>query len=174
MAKFVDYEITPEIEDIMEKIISTYPKVFEGFDVNLIQSFHTIGKKSRKPLKLIPVKYPQNIFIDKVYLIEVFKELWADMSDKQKGLAVFHIMSAIPSAEGAFDKESQNYGKKKRYDIEMYAEEFAVSGGVPNWMENPDASDVFDHSDDNGGIKNPVTMESVSEIVEVDQSEDSE
>jgi len=142
MAKFTDYEVNNEVTEIMEKIIEAFPKVFEGFDVNSVQPVMTKGKKSKRGTRLIPVKYPYDILIDKVYFVEVFEQTWKSFSDKQKRLSVFHQMCSIPS--GGFDPESNNYAKKRKPDYEMYAEEFAVTNGVPNWLENDDARDVFE------------------------------
>jgi predicted metallopeptidase len=142
MAKFTDYEVNNEVSEIMEKIIEALPKVFEGFDVNAVQPVMTKGKKSKRGTRLIPVKYPYDILIDKVYFVEVFEQTWKNFSPKQKHLSVFHQMCSIPS--GGFDPESNNYAKKRKPDYEMFAEEFAVTNGVPNWLENDDARDVFE------------------------------
>jgi hypothetical protein len=83
--------------------------------------------------------------MSKVYIIEVADETWSEMGEKKKRLSVFHTMCAIP--EGAFDAQSENYAKIRRPDYEMYAEEFAVTGGVPNWLDNDDARDPIDSDD---------------------------
>lgn len=142
MARFTDYTISPEVTDIMEAILEAYPGVFQGFDLNMLGCIITKKKKSRKPIRLIPVGYPRDVYCDKAYIVEVFEKLWNDLSQKKKNLAVFHIMCSIP--EGGFDESSKQYAKKRKPDYELYAEEFAVAGGIPNWMENDDAKDVFD------------------------------
>jgi hypothetical protein len=54
-------------------------------------------------------------------------------------------MCAVP--DGGFSTDSKNYWKKLKPDIEMYLREFAASGGVPNWMENPDAADPMEKTE---------------------------
>jgi hypothetical protein len=144
MARFKDYETTREIADIMEGILDKHPRVFPGFDMNKIGFVHTLGKKAKKnPIKIRAVRYPYDVWMSQTYIVEVMDESWKEMTDKKKRcLAVFHTMCAIP--EGAFDEQSENYAKIRKPDYEMYAEEFAVSGGVPNWMDNEDARDPME------------------------------
>jgi hypothetical protein len=179
MPKFMDYEVKPEVTDIMEKMIDGFPSVFEGFNVNQIGVTHTKKgkKKAKKPTRLIPVGYPYSVWIDKVYIIEVIEHLWANMTQKQKNLAVFHIMCSIP--KDAFDPKSKSYAKKRRPDYEVFAEEFAVSGGIPNWMENEveprDPLEVAKGNISGGDIeRKPLTKEDVEAIhekvlVEIDE-----
>jgi len=135
--------VSPAVADIMEKHLRAYPEVFEGFDVNEIVCFHYKGKEdTRRPLKIKPVRDPFDMLVDKVYIIQVADATWNEMTPTQRHLAVFHTMCAIP--EGAFDKESREYGKVKKPDYELFAEEFAAAGGVPNWMENPEAKDPLE------------------------------
>ncbi len=164
MPKFTDYEVNNEVQDIMEKILTKFPKVFPGFDTNKIGCVFTKEKKSRKAIKILPVGYPRDVWIDKVYIVEVFNDVWGELNPKQRNLAVFHAMCAVP--EGGFDPESSSYGKKRKYDYEMYAEEFAVTNGVPNWMENDDARDVFDAATQTDGDLKvyPVTASDVSGV----------
>ena len=142
MPKFTDYYSDPEVKNIMEKFIEKFPGMFEGFNVDLINVVITKKKKSRKPIRLIPVRYPLDVYVSKPYIVEVFEQWWKDMNPKQKNLAVFHVMCAIP--EGGFDEQSSHYAKKVRPDVEMYLREFAASGGVPNWLDNPNAADPMD------------------------------
>jgi hypothetical protein len=142
MSKFNDYTVSPEVTDIMEKILERFPTVFPGFDVNKIGSIHAHDKESKKPIKLTAVKFPYDVYCEKTYICSVSDGTWKDLTQKQKNLAVFHIMCSIP--EGGFDSESNKYGRVLRPDIQVFSEEFAVSGGVPNWMENPDATDPME------------------------------
>lgn len=167
MAKFTDWGVCPEATDIMERIVEKYPQVFETIDVSRVGAVLTRGKSSRFPLKLKPVKYPFNVWIDGVdYILEVFDVQWSEMDDKQKALAVFHIMCMFP--QGAFDENSSDFAKKKRADYELFAEEFAVSGGVPNWMENPSAEDPLeeDSEEESDDVKRvPVTAEDITSVM---------
>jgi len=164
MAKVTDYNCSPEVNEIMVKMAEAFPKVFPGFDAQKIGCVHTNGKaSSRKPLAIKSVKYPYDVYLDKVYIVEVAQETWAEMTDKQKRLAVFHTMCAVP--EGAFDPQSKNYAGKKRPDYEMYAEEFAAAGGVPNWMENDEAADPLDQAKPKKATgRSPVTAEAIASV----------
>jgi len=175
MARFVDYTVSPEIVDIMEAILEAYPNIFPGFDLNRLGCVVTKKKKSKKPIRLVPVGYPRDVYCDKTYVVEVFEKLWGALSQKKKNLAVFHVMCSIP--EGGFDEGSKQYGKKRKPDYELFAEEFAITGGVPNWMENDDAKDVFEgkkkkakKQSEKNHPRSAVTKESI-ENVEVKEKE---
>ena len=156
-----EFYVTNEVQDIMERIADKFPNVFPGFDVSRLGCLFTKGKKARKPIRLIPVSYPRDVWVDKTYIVEVFDANWCEMTPKQRNLAVFHTMCSIP--EGGFDPESKSFGKKRRYDYEMFAEEFAVTNGVPNWLDNDDARGVFDAADETKGVlKSPVTVDDVA------------
>jgi hypothetical protein len=164
MAKVTDFNVSPEVNEIMTKMADTFPKIFPGFDAAKIGCTHTTGKvNSRKPIALKAVKYPYDVYCDKVYIAEVAQDTWQEMSEKQKRLAVFHTMCAIP--EGAFDPQSKKYAGKRRPDYEMYAEEFAASGGVPNWMDNEDAEDPLDAKTPKKVTgRKPITSESIESV----------
>ena len=176
MAKFVDYASGREIQDIMEKFLEKFPQIFEGFDTAKMGFVMTKKKKSKVPVKLVRVGYPVDVFLDKAYIVEVFEKMWKTLDEKKRNLAVFHIMCAVP--DGAFDEQSNNYGKKLQPEIKMYMREYAACGGVPNWMENPAAADPLERSmedikadvpgveaipdeEDDGVERNPVTKEAV-------------
>jgi hypothetical protein len=142
MPKFTDYYSDPEVKSIMERFIEHFPGMFEGFNVDNIQVVFTKKKKARRPIRLIPVRYPQDVFIGKPYIIEVFESWWEKMTPKQKNLAIFHVMCAVP--EGGFDEQSSHYAKKVRPDVEMYLREYCAAGGVPNWLENDAAKDPME------------------------------
>jgi len=139
MAKNVDYIVSGEISGLMEGMIDGFPALFDGFDVTQVACVMTQRKKSKTAVKLHNIGYPQQVLSDKVYIVEVFFEVWKDMDATKRNLALFHAMCGVPV--GGFDELSKNFDKKKRPDYVMYLEEFAVSGGVPNWMENDDAQD---------------------------------
>jgi hypothetical protein len=165
MAKFTDYEINPEVSDIMEALIEEFPVVFEGFNVSQVGYVSTKNKKvrNRKGMKLHSVRYPFDVWIDKAYVVEIFHDTWIAMTPKQKNLAVFHIMCMVP--EGGFDEQSKNYAKQKRPDYQMFAEEFAVSGGVPDWDINDSARDPMEVKEENDGVNRiPVTAKHISEV----------
>ena len=164
MPKFVDYDVTGEVTDIMERIAEKFPVVFPSFDVNQVGATMTKGKKARKPARLIPVRYPFSVWLaSKVYIVEVFYDMWTEMNQKQRNIAVFHVMCAIP--EGEFDTESKDYGRRRVPDYELYHEEFAVSGGHPDWMDNPDdIPDVLDAAMGENVDKNPVTADQIASV----------
>ena len=181
MARNDDWAPAADVKDIMEKMLEAFPDVFQGFDVNGVLAILTKGKKARKPIKLTPVRYPFSVGLDYVYIVEVFEEQWEKMGQKQKNLAVFHIMCRVP--ESGFDPQSNNYAKQRRYDYELYQEEFAVADGVPDWY-SPDARDPFDAagSDDDQSdeaeeetvARCPVTKESIENVGADDEDAEEE
>jgi hypothetical protein len=88
--------------------------------------------------------------------------MWDGLDQKQKNLAVFHVMCMIP--EDGFDPESRHFAKKRPYEIEMYMDEYAACGGVPNWMENPDAKDPLRMEKGGKSKKEPVTKEAIEAL----------
>jgi hypothetical protein len=161
MPKFVDYYSDGEVRDIMESIANRFPTMFEGFDADGINFVTTKKKKSHKPLKLRTIGYPMQVFIGKPYIVECFDTKWKTLDQKRKNLAVFHIMCGIP--EGGFDEQSKHYGKKVKPEIEMYLMEYAAAGGVPNWMDNPEASDPMEQTPDDVSKKVPGNIEAIPE-----------
>ena len=147
MARYVNYYCDGEVKDIMERLIERFPAMFAGFDTDNIAFITTKKKKSAKAIRLVSVGYPMEAFLNKPYIVEAFEERWKRMNSKQKNLAVFHIMCAIP--EGGTNTADKHYGKKTRPEITMYMREFAASGGVPNWMENPAAVDPMENTEEN-------------------------
>lgn len=160
-----DWETCAEVTDIMEEFLEHYPQVFPGFDVNEIAAITTKNKRSKKPIRLVTIGYPRSTVCDRAYIVEVFDEKWKEMDKRRHRLAVFHVMLQIP--EGGFDTESTRYGKRKKPEYELFMEEYAAAGGVPNWMENPAASDPIEKAkvkalkrDDMQ--RSPVTIEDVA------------
>lgn len=158
MARYTDYKSDSEVKDIMEKFVDKFPQVFEGFRVDDICYIMTQKKKTRDkyPIKVHSIRYPFEALIGKPYIVEIFEEKWAPLSQKKKNLAVFRTMCAIPV--GGFDPESKSYAKKVKPQYQVYGMEFAAAGGVLDWCEDDRA-------------RNP--MEIDTEDVQVD-SEDGE
>jgi hypothetical protein len=146
MAKFTDWESGKEVQDIMEKFLEKFPDIFSGFRTDGIHFIKTKKKKANRPINLRTVGYPFDVFVGKPYIVEVFAKWWDTMNQKQRNLAVFHIMCAVP--DGGFDDQSKHYAKKLKPEIEMYTLEFAATGGVPNWMDNPSAVDPMNSTAD--------------------------
>ncbi len=142
MPRFTDFYSDGEVKDIMERIVERFPDMFKGFDTESISFLTTKKKKSARPIRLLTVGYPMEALVNKPYVVEAFEARWLKLNPKQKNLAVFHIMCAIP--EGGFTPGSNHYAKKVKPEITMYLREFAASGGVPNWMENPAAVDPME------------------------------
>lgn len=143
--RFNDYYSDGEVKDIMERFVKRFPGMFESFDTDKMFFITTKKKKSRKPLKLRTLSYPSEVFAGRPYIVEAFEVAWKSLDQKKKNLAVFHVMCSIP--DGGLSPDSKNYGKRLKPEIEMYLREFAASGGIPNWMENPDASDPMDRTE---------------------------
>lgn len=142
MSKFVDFYSDREVQDIMEAFTERFPTMFEGFDPSKIGFVTTKAKKGKKGgpvLKLHKVGYPQNVWLSKAYIVEGQEAAWKKLDDTKKNLSVFKIMCAIPL--GGFDEQSKAYGKILQPDIKMFMREYAASGGVVNWQENPAALD---------------------------------
>lgn len=185
MPRFEDYGTDPEVKDIMERYLKKFSAVFPGYDLDEIGFIVTKKKKptqTSKPITLKKVPYPHYVFSGKTYIVEVLESLWSKMTQKQKNLAVFHTMCAIPI--GGFDPASKVYGNKVRPEIVMYRMEYAASGGVPDWMENDAAKDPMEIKEEEividenqelededpipvaPSVKKPVTMKDIADIGE--------
>ena len=158
MAKFVDFYSDRDVQDIMEAYLERFPTMFEGFDTAKI-GFVTTKKKTAKQdgkgaIKFHQVKYPHNVWLGKVYIVEVLESPWKKLDQTKKNLAVFRTMCKVPT--GAFDESSKMYGKILKPDIQMFTREFAAAGGVPNWEENPAAKDPMKQDADDIAKATPV------------------
>lgn len=142
MAKFIDYYSDPEVREIIDGFLERFPQVFEGFVPDLVAVIYTRTKKSKVPIKVQGVTYPFSAYISKVYVFQVFETVWKELDAKKKNLAVFHAMCAVPL--NGFDESSKEYAKVKQPEIKMYMLEFAVSGGIPNWLSNEAARDPME------------------------------
>lgn len=146
MSRFTDYFMDGEVKDIMERLLDRFPKMFEGLDPENIAFVTTKKKRSTKAMRLISVAYPMEAFINKPYIVEIYEARWKPLTPKQKNLSVFSVMCAIP--EGGTNASAKHYGKKVKPEISMSLKEFAASGGVPNWMENPAAVDPMENTEE--------------------------
>ena len=168
MAKVTDFTISGEVTDIMKRQIEKTPDIFPGMDVSKIGVTHNNMKTcSKEPLKVISVKYPTSAWVDKTYLIDVAQKTWEEMNERQKNTAVYHTMCYM-SAEGSFDETSKNYAAKRKPDIQMFSEELAATGGIPNWMDNEDAKDPL--ADDVSKTKKAVKVSRTPVTAEVVES----
>ena len=170
MAKFVDFYSDRDVQDIMEAYLERFPTMFEGFDAAKI-GFVTTKKKNAKQdakgaIKLHQVKYPHNVWLGKVYIAEVLEGPWKKLDQTKRNLAVFRTMCKVPT--GAFDESSKMYGKVLKPDIQMFTREFAASGGVPNWEENPAAKDPMKQTAGDVAAATPV-VEAIPEDDGIDR-----
>ena len=170
MAKFVDFYSDKEVQDIMEAFIERFPTMFEGFDTSKIGFVTTRAKKGKDKksglaLKLHKVPYPHNVWLTKVYIVEAFEARWKKLDLKKKNLNVWRVMCAIPN--GGLDEQSKSYGKVLKPEINMFLMEYAASGGVVNWEENPAAKDPMDQTQET--VKKAVP---VSEAIPADDGVD--
>jgi hypothetical protein len=140
MARFEDYRTEPEVRDIVEQYVKRFPTIFEGFKVDDIFFIMTEKKKLRGkfPIKVKSVTYPHYVYGGYTYVFETYETKWEKFTQKKKNLAVFHAMCAIPV--GGFDPQGSYYGKLVKPDYEVYALEYAASGGIPDWYENDDSA----------------------------------
>lgn len=136
MSRFEDYGTSPEVRDIVDGFVKKFPRVFEGFMADDVFFIVTKKKKpsGRFPIRVRAIPYPYYVSSGQAYVFETFETKWEKMTKKQKNLAVFHAMCAVPV--GGFDPASKKYGKIVKPDFEIYRYEYAVSGGVPDWMED--------------------------------------
>jgi hypothetical protein len=142
VGRYNDWKRDAEVQNIMEEFVEKFPEMFEGFDPQKLHVIHTQKKKRGKLINLRQQGYPQEVFVDRPYIVEVLDVAWSALDIKRKRLAVFHVMCSIP--QGGFDPTSKFYAKKAKPDIQMFTLEFAACGGVPNWMENPAAKDPLE------------------------------
>ena len=179
MAKFEDYVLDSELADIMESLADAFPEVFEGFRPDMVKTLKTMKKSAKQVIKIHRIGYPKEVFCGQcAYIVEAFLPWWGDMNQKQKNLAVFHVMCAVK--EGGFDEQSSGYGKLRQYDYRMYKEEFAVTGGIPDWWDNPAARDPMDvakeneEEEDDGIVRVPMTKEDVEGVAAGNAQEEDE
>ena len=142
MPKFDDFTVCHEVKDVVERYLVRFSEMFEGFDADRIGFLLTLKKKSKVPIKVHAVSYPMNVWVEHAYVFETFETWWKIMNQKQRNLAVFKAMCSIP--DGGFDEKSKHYAKVLKPEIQMFMREFAASGGIPNWMENPAALDPME------------------------------
>jgi hypothetical protein len=148
MAKMVDYYSDREVQDIMEAFLERFPMMFDGFDTAKIgfvtKKSKGKSKKTGPSLKLSSVGFPDDVWMNKTYTLVASEAAWKKMDTKRKNLSVFKVMCSIPV--GGFDEQSKAYGKILPPDFKMFLKEFAASGGVPNWEENPAAKDPMEQT----------------------------
>lgn len=178
MPRFEDFKSDPEVLNIVERFLKKYPRVFEGFNVDEVGFILTQKKKGppKQPIKVRSVTYPNFVFACKTYIFETFEKKWADLTKKQRNIAVFHAMCSIPI--GGFEPASKMYGKVLKPDFQLFRQEFAATGGVADWLEDEkrardpmeiDASEVpvpgeeEDPLPKEGGEKHPVTVDDIAE-----------
>jgi len=143
MPKFNDYSACADVPEMMDKLATMYPGIFDGFQPDKVTCIHVHGKKSKFPIKVSAVKFPYSIFSDsQVFICEVYAEEWQGLTAKKKALAVFHTMCSI--SQGAFDPESKNYAKRRKPDYSEFAEVLSASGGKIDWLN------------DDFGVNNPL------------------
>jgi hypothetical protein len=163
MARVVDCGYNKDVKLIIEKMLDKFSKVFEGFDLDKVGIIETKGKKvtQKTPIKVKPIGYPAYMFTsDKIYTMEVNQAHWFQLDDKRKRLSVFRAMLAIPT--GGFEEDSKFYGKLKKPDYQVYKEEFAVTEGVLDWMEDDRARDPEDIDTESDDVtRSPVTVDDI-------------
>jgi hypothetical protein len=172
MPKFIDYYSDPAPKDIMQAFCEKFPAMFDGFKIDGFNIVFTKKKKSPFPVKLHSVGYPQHVFTNgKPYILEVFESWWNDMNQRQKNTSVFHVMCAIP--DGGFDEQSKMFAKKLKPEVCCYMLEFAATGGVPNWFDNPFAKDPLEREADEiaGDIPEKIDPDEAIPSSEVDDAE---
>ncbi len=166
MGKNSDWEVAPEVTNIMSKMVDKFSELFSGFDVKKVGCVFTTGKKVRKrvPIDVRAVSYPNYVWLDLVYTFDINKNHWYELDDKRKNTSVFHAMLSIP--ESGFDEESKFYAKKRRPDFNIFIEEYHVTGGILDWMEDDESKDPMEieNSKDDGIERRPVTVDDIEQV----------
>jgi len=139
MAKFTAFSAEPDAKEILIKLIDKYPTLYSHIDPEKIGFVRNLKKKSKIPIKVSNVTYPNSIWNDNIYVFEIFNDCWACLEPKQKNIAVAQAMCALH--KDGFQETSNGYAKIIRPDITTYMEIFVLAGGVPNWLENASAID---------------------------------
>lgn len=164
MSKFVDFFSDKQVQDVMEAFLTRFPGMFGGFDTSKIGFVTTKKKKAKEVIKLHRVRYPFSVWFTKVYVAECSEALWQKLDPTKRNLAVFKAMCSIPN--DGFDEQSKQYGKLLQPDIKMFMREYAASGGIPNWMENPAARNPLEEEVEAKGSKKrrPVTDADIESV----------
>jgi len=145
MSEYTDWRQDPEVQNIMDRYVEKFPEVFEGFDP---QGIHVTMTKGRKQplMRLHSIRHPIHVLVRRPYVLDVNDDEWQKLAPRQRNMAVFSVMCAIP--QGGFDPNSDYYAKKVKPDIQMHMLAFAAFGGVPNFLENPAAIDPLERDAD--------------------------
>lgn len=171
MAKYTDWTAAQDVKDLAEQIVEHFPGVFESFDSDSIYFIKTIGKSADFPIKVRTVSYPNQVFVGKPYIMEVFDKWWGSMDRRQQNIALFDAMCSFP--EGGFDEQSKDYGKLRKPEVCMHLLTYAACGGVPNWMDNSAAVDPMTRTADDvvsslpsgdGPVRKPITAAEIANM----------
>jgi len=145
MAQIYEYEFNEEVTTIINKILKKFGTLFEGFVPEKVNVVFTLNKKKSVPIRLISVTYPIYAWVKKPYVLEVFKESWDKLTQKQKNMWVFRTILGI--APGGFDEQKKTFGKKRKHDYNLYEEEMLIGGSsMANcmWMaDDTQATDIM-------------------------------
>lgn len=133
MATKAEWTEDSEALGIAMEVITKFGETFEGIDLGKIRFVRVLGKKSGKAVKVSPVNFPFNIDVKYLYYMMIDDNKWHEMNDAQRNLTVFSGLFEI--APGGMDPESQNYGKKRKRDVEDFEEVLAAAGGRYDWKK---------------------------------------
>ena len=143
MSKYTAWQPDTEVKDYIIQLADKYPEVFGHVEADKIGIVRDMKKKNASPVCIKSVVFPESVWIDRlVYIMTVYDDVWGILEKSQKGLAVAQVLCSIP--KDGFIESSKGYAKKISPDIKTYMEVFALSGGVPNWMENVSAKDPLE------------------------------
>lgn len=146
MAVKAEWQEDSEALGIAMEVMDKFSETFEGIDLGRIRFVRVLGKKSGKAVKLIPVGFPFNIDVKYLYYLLINESKWLEMNDAQRNLTVFSGLFEI--APGGMDPESQNYGKKRKRDVEDFETVLAAAGGRYDWKKTG-ATGIHDILDTN-------------------------
>lgn len=133
MAKKQEWVGDTEVVEIALKIKEKYDEMFEHVDLSMIRFIRLMDKNSEKIVDVQATSFPYSIDNPYVFYFVTNNMKWKQMSEEQRNLAVFQAMFTL--APGSFDSESENYGKKRKKDVEDYGVVLGAAGGNFWWKQ---------------------------------------
>jgi hypothetical protein len=142
----MDWTNEVDAKEIAGRLVERYEQLFRNIQLDKMAFIRNLSKKSDTPIKIYGVKYPNSIWNDHVYIMEIFDDCWGTLEQKQRNLAVAQALCSIHT--DGFSESSKNYGKIVKPDIVSFMEVYVMSGGIPNYLNNPSVIDPLAGQDE--------------------------
>ena len=152
MAK--DWQMCPEIKDLVDDIVEKFPNLFDHVDSSKISCIIAMaGNAPNKGRALATIR----VINDKTriatgtpynYILEVYDANWNDQEDRQKQMVVFHeLMHIEPEAE-------EDDPKLRKHDTEDFYEILNIWG--IDYLYDKELPDLLDENleEDDYGFHN--------------------